>query len=579
MSRIGWVVAIFLGSLITVSQASMHIALLGDRTGTANDVIFEQALRDIENLKPDLVINIGDLIEGPQPDAEAIDREWDHVLKQLDILSMPIHFVPGNNDIFNDVSRELYPQRTKVPPYYSFDVETTHFIVLDVSQIRNFENMAQEQVNWLVNDLDTHLSAPLTCVFLHKPFWLDAEQSGAFDAMHDLFVKKGVDWVFSGHYHNCVHTEKDGIDYMMIGSSGGHIGDNPERGEFYHFGWLMIDNDTVHCSIVRTGATERGDFLSVRELTAQNAIDEMLTSNFMLDAVLQTKDGEIPLSVTFNNPGEGSFEGNYKWEDEGSAWQLSPPTGIYSSSDSHVSMNFTARRRGTETYPLPRIAITCPLIGNKTYTSLQRPAIRQNSPIPSTSKAITLDGNLKEKAWKKASILSDFGAPDGTRSSVETTSVKMIHDETDLYVGIECLESKPGEMVVSGTGRDSAVFEGDCIFLIFWSGEPPENCTQIVMNSRGDILDQKGPIASSKQARPQLDPKWDGNISVKALHEKSTWSLEIRIPLTELDIPLPAQDRSVRFNLIRYQSRLQDSASWCWPATYSWEHAGILNFK
>ncbi len=555
-----------------IGQAALRVAILGDRTGTADDSVFEKTLRDIDNLKPDLVITVGDLIEGPQPDAESINREWDHVLERLAILSMPFYFVPGNNDVFNDTSRELYSKRTGVSAYYSFDAGSVHFIVLDVSQIRSYENMGRDQIEWLSGDLEAHAAAPLTCVFLHKPFWLEAEQSGLPDDMHAVFVKGGVDWVFSGHYHNSAFMQKDGIRYQMIGSSGGHIGDNPDRGEFYQFGWFTVLDDAASCTIIRPGATEPGDHLPVSDLLAQNAIDETLAADFRIDA---PGGGDRPVPMMVKNPGDTPFRGTFAWNDEGSAWQMSPHSGTFAIEGISSSLSFSARQRGDTVYPLPRLAVNCTLPSGRAYTSFQRPGIRLTAAIPSTGKPVTIDGRLLEKAWRKAVSIDEFGNPDGGISAIEATRVTMVHDEANLYIGMACSESEPQKMQVFGDRRDAPVFEGDCVFLMFWCGEPPETCVQIVLNPDGVILDQKGPLETAKDARPRLDAKWNGDIAVAAASEKGAWNLEIRIPLTELDL---APGRTLRFNLIRFQSRLMDSASWSWPATYSWEEAGILTF-
>ncbi len=573
MKRFYWLYTLLLVLCSVESgQAALRVAILGDRTGTADDSVFEKTLRDIENLKPDLVITVGDLIEGPQPDADAINREWDLVLKHLSILSMPFHFVPGNNDIFNDASRDLYTKRTGVPAYYSFDSGLVHFIVLDVSQIRSFENMGRDQIEWLSGDLEAHAAAPLTCVFLHKPFWLEAAQSGLPDEMHTMFVRGGVDWVFSGHYHNSAFMQKDGIRYQMIGSSGGHIGDNPDRGEFYQFGWFTVLDDAAFCTIIRPGSTEPGDHLPVTDLIAQNAIDESLATDFRIDA---TGGGDHPVPMMLKNPGETPFRGTFTWDDEKSAWKMSPHSGTFSIEGMSSSLSFSARQRDKMVYPLPRLAMNCTLASGRTYTSLQRPGIRLTVSIPSTKKAVSIDGRLQEKAWRKAVSIDEFGDPDGGVSAIEATRVAMMHDETNVYIGVTCSESEPEKMRVFGDGRDAPVFEGDCVFLMFWCGEPPETCVQIVLNPDGVILDQKGPLETAKTARPKLDAKWNGDITAAAASEKGAWNLEIRIPMTELDL---APGRTLRFNVIRFQSRLMDSASWSWPATYSWEEAGILAF-
>jgi len=115
-------------SLITLASTKFHFAIIGDRTGAANQPIFESVVSKVETLHPDIVLNVGDLPE------DGLEDDWQVVLKTLDILTSPFYFVPGNNDIRDDASRIRYIEHTNRPTYYSFDYENSHFIIMDTSE-------------------------------------------------------------------------------------------------------------------------------------------------------------------------------------------------------------------------------------------------------------------------------------------------------------------------------------------------------------------------------------------------------------------------------------------------------------
>lgn len=87
---------------------------------------FEQMIQQINGLKPAFVIDNGDLVFSGKPNQY---RLFDQVVSQLDttlITSL------GNHDIRGD-GRDTYTALYG-PPYYSFDYDDNHFIVLDSAE-------------------------------------------------------------------------------------------------------------------------------------------------------------------------------------------------------------------------------------------------------------------------------------------------------------------------------------------------------------------------------------------------------------------------------------------------------------
>lgn len=68
-----------------------RFVVIGDRTGKHRPGVFEGAMEKVERLRPDFVINIGDLIEGNTEDLAQLDTEWKEVGAAIDRLSVPQH--------------------------------------------------------------------------------------------------------------------------------------------------------------------------------------------------------------------------------------------------------------------------------------------------------------------------------------------------------------------------------------------------------------------------------------------------------------------------------------------------------
>src|SRR5262249_5182469 len=71
-----------------------------------------------------------------------------------------------------------------------------------------------------------------------------------------------------------------------------------------------------------------------------------------------------------------------------------------------------------------------------------------------TDQPITLDGKLDEAAWSSAPAFESFVQifpTDGAAPS-ERTLVRVLYDDDNLYVGVECLDSKP-ELILHRLAR------------------------------------------------------------------------------------------------------------------------------
>ena len=154
---------------------SIRFAVLGDRTGGAVPGIYEQIVQEIERLKPDFVVTVGDMIEGPENNEDRLRAKWDEYMSIVSHLSMPIYYTPGNNDIENDLMEKYYKEYAG-EPYYSFNIDDIHFVIIDNSRWQSSSELPDAELSWLAEDLKKNINARYSIALFHKPFW---EKSGS----------------------------------------------------------------------------------------------------------------------------------------------------------------------------------------------------------------------------------------------------------------------------------------------------------------------------------------------------------------------------------------------------------------
>ena len=228
------------------SQNDFGFAILGDRTGDADQSVYERVWHDLDLEHPDFVINVGDTIQGGN-DATA-ELEWQALRPLWTRYKYQQYFTPGNHDIWSPLSRKIYQQETAHPAFYSFNHQNAHFTILDNSQT---EDLSDQQMEFLARDLAQNKDRDPKFVFFHKPFWLIPVkfQSSQFP-FHQLIKKYGVRYVVSGHGHEFVRAVDDGVVYLEAGSSGAKLkGQDPARGWFFGHIFARVEGSKVEMTV------------------------------------------------------------------------------------------------------------------------------------------------------------------------------------------------------------------------------------------------------------------------------------------------------------------------------------------
>ena len=228
-------------------RADLQFAILGDRTGNADQAVYEAVWKEIERAKMAFAINVGDTIEGLHD--ESALRQW-HDLRPL--WTIPFYFTPGNHDIWSAASAKIYAQQTKHPPQYSFTFAgQVHITVLELI---SSESLSAGQLAFLEMDLQAVPAGVPRLIFFHVPFWILPLSFGSGDfALHRLAKQYKVAAVVSGHGHQFVKFTRDGVQYLEAGSSGASIARGTSSGlgaaEGWFYGWTLCRVQGMHVDL------------------------------------------------------------------------------------------------------------------------------------------------------------------------------------------------------------------------------------------------------------------------------------------------------------------------------------------
>jgi hypothetical protein len=237
-----------------------QFAIVSDRTGGVRRGIFPRAVRKLNELQPEFVMSVGDLITGgaKQKKESVLLKQWQEFNSFIKDFDMPFFYLPGNHDVSNEVGDRVWDRLFGVR-YYSFVYKGVLFLCLNTQEGPGWRppSLGEEQIKWAVEELKKHHKVRWTMVFIHQPLWLMEEGIEIRREGKKTLRKSDTGWpkveaaladrkytVFAGHIHHYGKYIRNERAYYMLGTTGGGSQlRGTSFGEFDHATWVtMTDN-------------------------------------------------------------------------------------------------------------------------------------------------------------------------------------------------------------------------------------------------------------------------------------------------------------------------------------------------
>ena len=604
--------------LRAVAREEMRFVILGDSQFDHPDV-FERMIHEIELLRPEFVVQVGDLIHGYTYNEEVLRREWDVFRSQIAPLTAPYYPVPGNHDVVTPEAEKVYGETWGADRYYySFDCGPVHCIVLDSWWGDEDDRVATWQREWLAGDLRNHaqraadrgadLSTTSIFVFVHSPLWRYAgDHPGRrdWDEVHNILREYPVRLVVAGHTHEYVWERRDGIEYVVLNSSG-DMRPN-ERGGFFH-GYLhvsVVPDGGMRCAVVKAGSVLPTD-------TVDSADRSTVPRLALRDGTIRLPDWavgeqvertiEVPIANPLDTPRVYRLDWRVPcgaridvepagcWIEIGPnasvdvSFQLSSsaapaPAGLpwleYSTKETvrtgvvprgweehYRRMRAADRDGGLES----AVDLDAPLSFSGRYDLFLPPvaiAVPREGPI-------AVDGRFGESDWQTAPPIYTFTTSDRTHPET-ATSARFLYDDDHLYVAAWMEEPEPAGLAAKAAPPIPFTWSDDDFELFFDPGKTQSDYVRLFQNAAGTRFNSLPRRVPDRY----FESSYQSAVHVGEEH----WAIEMRIPWRDIAIDRPPRRGDTwALNIGRHRPRsLVPEIQWSGPL-YEPDRYGILRF-
>ena len=197
---------------------SLKFAVIGDY-GTGDRSSYETAaqMAALRARFPfELVLTTGDNILERQGTADDFAHKFERPFAPLLRAGVRFYASLGNHD--HKADRRYAPWNMQGQRYYSFAKRNARFFALDTNR------PDREQLDWIEQALRGSTDDWKICYFHHPLYSNGATHGPSLELrvmLEPLFVRYGVDVVFSGHDHIYERlTPQQGIHYFVVGAGG-----------------------------------------------------------------------------------------------------------------------------------------------------------------------------------------------------------------------------------------------------------------------------------------------------------------------------------------------------------------------
>ncbi len=170
---------------------------------------------------------------------------------------------------------------------------------------------------------------------------------------------------------------------------------------------------------------------------------------------------------------------------------------------------------------------------------------------------IKIDGRLDEAAWNEGEAVTGLRQEDPTEGAPasESTEVRILFDDKNLYVGIHAFDSEPARINARELVRDASFTNDDKVEILLDTYHDKRNAFRFAVNPLG--VQQDALITDEgRDVNISWDTQW-----ISASHiDGGGWTVEIAIPLTTLRFKEGLDTWG--FNVARVIRRKNEEALW-----------------
>jgi hypothetical protein len=383
-----------------------------------------------------------------------------------------------------------------------------------------------------------------------------------------------VDAVFSGHYHRYFYTERDGIRYFGVGSSGGSMWSSAREGSFYCYLLCQVVGDSLRVELF-----EPHSFRPVDSVTMEGVMD---LTRFKKESISLSEirvegrslAGTARVSITIDNSSARTLRDTVEWNVT-DGWSVEPgrdyvevPPGEVGQLTAYVSADGLL-------FPAPFLRASLPYRDEEPVEMVEYLNVRRVGEAARADSAPVIEGRLSDGVWGSIRPETEYFGWRGGASTGDPTALRLAYDDQNLYVGVVCDDALPEGISAKAEGRDGFVGQDDYVGLLLQPDRSAEVFYQILVNPKGTVADRR--IVINPYGSYEMNPAWDCPVKAVGILTPEGWTAEFAIPLASIGEAAAGSEWG--FNFQRGYSRQHTVSNFQAPLTYASSAMGILEFK
>jgi hypothetical protein len=149
-----------------------------------------------------------------------------------------------------------------------------------------------------------------------------------------------------------------------------------------------------------------------------------------------------------------------------------------------------------------------------------------------TMRPPVIDGRLNDEAWSQAEVLSEFTQqdPDEGQPATERTEVRILYDDTAIYVAAHLFDREPAQIGRRLSTRDG---EGDADWIMLYLDPMHDHLTGVRFRVTAANVQEDAVLFNDTWDDSSWNAVWESNVTL----DEQGWSAEMRIPLSQLRFP------------------------------------------